>query len=467
MVYEIWQQSDKIITKIIAVAKEGPLSTPTVQPAEIDEVNQLEMRFEQSTACSTKCHNIKCHTDRDRLLRIVDRNLDKIHKNVSSHQEYSSPQKAPENEVLRPSKLSRLSNPTYIEAAAEMSNKEDTESPEGNQDHMNFSSPQEEERSDPEYLEWKKWTQRHEERLQERNTNLEEAGRNSESSALYRECAELLRRNHSKWLERQQEEKERQYLEEKEMRISINSTKKKLLLEKLNKKKETIAEKSRRLETERKMAGRDKMRSALWRQRREKDGTLIEVWKNIRMEKDKTSLEEEDKWMEELTLSEEERAALEALENTYKLEKLKADEKQPACRNIKQPALRNKNCQPGEILKHYINTVGPKNGPGKTEKASIVDKLAVREGVNVLEVGEGMDKLAVKEGVCMNKLDVREATQQVWSQERSWEDRKSSHRGQIGCEGGREQVGCEGGRDQVGSEGGPVRGQVVRERAID
>ena len=58
-----------------------------------------------------------------------------------------------------------------------------------------------------------------------------------------------------------------------------------------------------------------------------------------------------------------------------------------------------------------------KNGPGKTEKASIVDKLAVREGVNVLEVREGvdklavregMDKLAVREGMCVNKLDVRE-----------------------------------------------------------
>ena len=72
---------------------------------------------------------------------------------------------------------------------------------------------------------------------------------------------------------------------------------------------------------------------------------------------------------------------------------------------------------PLQFRADITSTAGSKNGPGKTEKASIVDKLAVREGVNVLEVREGVDKLAVREGMdnlavregmCVNKLDVRE-----------------------------------------------------------
>ena len=48
--------------------------------------------------------------------------------------------------------------------------------------------------------------------------------------------------------------------------------------EKKRKKKDTKEETSRRLERERKENGILKMRSDLWKQRREKDGKLVKVW---------------------------------------------------------------------------------------------------------------------------------------------------------------------------------------------
>ena len=45
-------------------------------------------------------------------------------------------------------------------------------------------------------------------------------------------------------------------------------------------KKETKPEKIRKEESEKMKAGRLAMRSQLWRQRREKDGRLVELWKD-------------------------------------------------------------------------------------------------------------------------------------------------------------------------------------------
>ena len=61
-----------------------------------------------------------------------------------------------------------------------------------------------------------------------------------------------------------------------------------------------------------------KMRSELWRQRREKDRRLVKVWKEMKQVWKETSHEEEDDpLMEELVLTDEERAALQELEKWY------------------------------------------------------------------------------------------------------------------------------------------------------
>ena len=70
-------------------------------------------------------------------------------------------------------------------------------------------------------------------------------------------------------------------------------------------------------------AGKIAMRSRLWRQRREKDGRLVDVWKESRrMLEDPNPVEDdEDPWLEELDLTDEERAALEDLEKWWEIVK--------------------------------------------------------------------------------------------------------------------------------------------------
>ena len=84
------------------------------------------------------------------------------------------------------------------------------------------------------------------------------------------------------------------------------------------KRKETKPEKLRRLEDEKMKAGKLKMRSELWRQRRGKDGRLVRVWKEVEKSRENSCLvEHEDPWMEEFIFTVEERTALQELENWY------------------------------------------------------------------------------------------------------------------------------------------------------
>ena len=75
------------------------------------------------------------------------------------------------------------------------------------------------------------------------------------------------------------------------------------------------------------------------------------------------------------------------------------------------------------------------------------------------------EQAALTSGCTTHSQQLRTDTR-LWLQVQSWEDKKSSHHGQIDCEGGRDQVGGEGEHEQVGSEGGRVRGQVGREGEI-
>ena len=79
-------------------------------------------------------------------------------------------------------------------------------------------------------------------------------------------------------------------------------------------KEETKPEKMRREENEKMKAGRQAMRYRLWRQRREKDGRLVDIWKETKKILENSSQEEDDPWLEELDLTDEERSALQDLE---------------------------------------------------------------------------------------------------------------------------------------------------------
>ena len=98
------------------------------------------------------------------------------------------------------------------------------------------------------------------------------------------------------------------------------------------KKKETMQETAIRLEDKNKMEVKFRMRSELWRQRREKDGKLVMVWKEINQihqqmvqESPKTSLMEDanDQLLEELILTDMERQKLQELETWYSTTNLK------------------------------------------------------------------------------------------------------------------------------------------------
>ena len=155
--------------------------------------------------------------------------------------------------------------------------------------------------------------------------------------ALMRECTRLMETNKKKWLERKEQEELRRLDEEKKLRLEEGKLKKNHLMKKLKAKKETKPERSKRMEEEKRNAGRQAIRTQLWRQRREKDGRLVEVWSTSRksVEQEMTANlqlasshlvlpssqvvqnEKYDQWLLELTLSEEERTALQQLESRH------------------------------------------------------------------------------------------------------------------------------------------------------
>ena len=82
------------------------------------------------------------------------------------------------------------------------------------------------------------------------------------------------------------------------------------------------------MEKEKKLKGLQKMKSNLWKQRRDKDEMIRDTWKNVRRAAEieeiwtETSLEEqedfEEWWGEQLTLITEERQRLEELERWHR-----------------------------------------------------------------------------------------------------------------------------------------------------
>ena len=123
-------------------------------------------------------------------------------------------------------------------------------------------------------------------------------------------------------------EKERELEEEKADRLASAAKKKSEIVKKTKKKKETKSECTRRLETERKLKGLQKMKSDLWKQRRHKDQMIRDSWMQVRRTAEieavvtETSLDEEagfeEWWKEELTLTEEDRKKLQELEEWHR-----------------------------------------------------------------------------------------------------------------------------------------------------
>ena len=174
----------------------------------------------------------------------------------------------------------------------------------------------------------------------ERKERLIAAKKKEEYWALYRECNYIMEGNRKKWLERREAEHLRRLEEEKNVRLKVSRAKQakakakaRLKAEKAGKdgkagNEEYKEDYSRRQEGKKKLKGIQMMKSNLWKQRREKDGHLVAVWKTVQTNEvmdtknsnpDKTSLVEDgdDKWLEEITLTDMERRKLEELERCH------------------------------------------------------------------------------------------------------------------------------------------------------
>ena len=169
-------------------------------------------------------------------------------------------------------------------------------------------SQQDENRTDAGYMEWKAWCTRDKNRMETELEQKELAAKKTATWALYRECERLVQENKNNWHERQEGERLRRLEEEEKVkRISEAENKKKKLSSKFSSrkaaapKKETKLELTRRLEEKKKLEGKLRMRSELWRQRREKDGKLLSVWKEVARKHQEVASEEQETIQQEDT----------------------------------------------------------------------------------------------------------------------------------------------------------------------
>ena len=94
--------------------------------------------------------------------------------------------------------------------------------------------------------------------------------------------------NKTRWLERREAEKQKRLEIEKEERLQEAKNKKNKIFRKFQEegkmkvKKETKQEYSGRLEEEKRLKGKQMMKSNLWKQRREQDGRLVNTWNVMR-----------------------------------------------------------------------------------------------------------------------------------------------------------------------------------------
>ena len=277
----LWESSDALVGNLIAHMKQSPEEQFQVAGNDLRRVNE---GWQTVSAENHECVNENCRLETGNLTRIIKKNM----------------------KILEPKK----SIP-----------EEEEEAP---------SQEQVQERADQEYCAWKDWKERHDKEEKEKVERLRKSKKKEDSWSLYRECTKILKENHTRWMERRADEERKKLEQEKQDRIEDAARKKAGILKKVGKqkiKKETKAECSRRMEKEKKLKGLQKMKSDLWKQRREKDERLRTSWTRIKEAAEtaqiwtETSLEEEEGfdewWGDEVTLTDEERNKLEELETWY------------------------------------------------------------------------------------------------------------------------------------------------------
>ena len=150
-----WEETDKLITMMIAHAKRDPktrfqLDGSRMRKLEADwkDVNKKEH------VCKKNEEN--CEEEHAKLLEISGRNMTKITTKTSQQEEEKT------NQV--------------------------------------------EERNDEAYTKWKEWKSRDAQNKAEREARLEEKRRKEKEWELYRECNNILEENRTRWLERRRKE---------------------------------------------------------------------------------------------------------------------------------------------------------------------------------------------------------------------------------------------------------------------
>ena len=155
-----------------------------------------------------------------------------------------------------------------------------------------------EERKDEAYTKWKEWKSRDAQNTAERETRLEEKRRKEREWELYRECNNILEENKAIWLERGRKEKTERLESERKETMSATHNKNGQNTKKSDgnqagkrkEKKEIKPEYSRRMEEKTRLEGKQRMKSNLWKQRREHDGRLVSIFKSLRNECEKENL---------------------------------------------------------------------------------------------------------------------------------------------------------------------------------
>ena len=142
--------------------------------------------------------------------------------------------------------------------------------------------------------------------------------------------------------------------------------KKKNLLNKLKQKKETKPEKLKRMENEKEKAGKLAMRSKLWRHRREKDGKLVEIWRQAKetLDRDLAENEDDDPWIEDIILTDEERRNLQQLEFWYVPHNPPINSRQEQSQAVAEPQMSRPNLDCEQRLESDDRSAHPR--PGKT-----------------------------------------------------------------------------------------------------
>ena len=299
-VLDLWRESDQRIEEMITQAKG---ETPAWHKKEGEDTKRLEQRWEEMSRTDHECEEEICKEEDKQLLEITRRNLAKIKNQEARDQE------------------DRVDNG----------------------------------RNDEEFMEWKGWHEREEMKRKEKEERLQAKKRKEDGWALVKECTAILEENKTIWKERREWEKRERLEQEKDERLEMAKRKKEDY-----RKTRTVSHKVTRggkkevkakLESRKRLEGISLMKSNMWKQRREKDGRLVTVCKEIKRKmteeegikedqpqgRQETSQEEdqetslqinedmEDNWLAELLLTEDDRRKLKEMEDWWEKAKMKEE----------------------------------------------------------------------------------------------------------------------------------------------